>query len=93
MATTCTINITFTDDITVKTEPVNQQRWITFSEKNPNYPSWGETVLVCDDKANMFIARHISGEFGVKWYNETNFECIKSSIVAWMPLPKPYEVD
>lgn len=76
-------------------ETVNSQPkiggWIPCSEK---YPEWGTTsYLVCLKNGGVFLALYLSsGEFKEISSMGTREFCENNPVVAWMPLPDPYEV-
>lgn len=61
---------------------LEEMKWIPCSEKLPDYD---ELVLATDDCYRVFIA----------WYSVTHGWCSDRYgccyVVAWMPLPDPYE--
>ena len=71
-------------------------KWIPVSEKMPND---GETVLACTEDGDLYIM-----SYATYWQDEyqvdvpvfvTSEESVRwdiGDIVAWMPLPEPYEV-
>ena len=86
----------------------NNNRWILMTERKPEFPKhslWGnkraiperakkyepfeEKYLVCTDKGNIYVANWYATADGEPfWYGK----CRGANIVAWMPLPEPYEV-
>ena len=65
--------------------------WIPCSER---LPSEDEEVLVCDKDGTMEVCDlekfgPVRGG-GLKWADKNGYECWLD-VVAWMPLPKPYE--
>lgn len=71
---------TIYDDI--KDSPV-QMRWIPVNEALPTEDG---TYMVCTDRGGVILTH---------WYNSGHFSStrINDHIVAWMPLPEPYEVE
>lgn len=84
---------------------VPTQRWIPCSERLPETD--GDYLLfgkVCEDEEEyQFIGSYDSGceQFGIweEQFDRTTLGCLGSeffeysSVVAWMPLPKPYKQD
>ena len=69
---------------------LEQTRWIPVSEK---LPPIAQRVLVSATNGEVFIARYHS--FGKWTFEPTGFSYAynKGSIIKWMPLPQPYEVE
>ena len=67
----------------------SRQTWILCSER---LPSEDEEVLVCDKDGTMEVcALEMFGRgVGLKWADKNGYECWLD-VIAWMPLPKPYE--
>lgn len=64
----------------------NPRGWIPVEER---LPETFTNVLTCDSYGNIHMMRHLSGDevpFGIREDNEKFYP-----VVAWMPLPKPYE--
>lgn len=69
---------------------VQPQRWIPVSEALPDR---GKTVLITNDKGNVRSGRFRGIEFwkddgGAYWIFKGN---TVEHVLAWMPLPEPYE--
>lgn len=75
----------------------NDNRWIPVSEKLPNLNDytgpkvWQKEVLITgylsfDDEKNLFVTTAFASDV----INKRVFDTI---IVAWMPLPKPYNAE
>ena len=69
-----------------------QQKWIPCSERLPKAGEYIEDVakyyLVQNEYGDMLVARYTHGEY---WEQIYQSKPIGDEIVAWMPLPKPYE--
>lgn len=63
--------------------------WIPCSER---LPSEDEEVLVCDKDGTMEVCdlETFGRGVGLKWTDKNGYECWLD-VIAWMPLPKPYE--
>ena len=66
--------------------------WIPCSEK---YPEWGtKSYLVCLKNGGIFLALYLSsGEFKEISSMGTREFCENNPVIAWMPLPEPFEVE
>ena len=68
-----------------------EPRWISVSEK---LPKDFETVIASVDKGYVYPEARYSKEKGWEWAYESGAEIwkkIECDVIAWMPLPKPYE--
>lgn len=63
-----------------------EQHWIPCGEK---LPEEGKQVLVCDDFGSVYIAEY-EASFDGRWCEPVEYQ-YSYDIVAWMPLPEPYQ--
>ena len=65
-----------------------EPNWIPVSEK---LPEERVNVLICDIDGDVYIAYmwNIIYANRIAWSDASSFDNIKS-VIAWMPLPKPY---
>lgn len=72
-------------------QALKRQQWIPCSER---LPEAGEVVLVCGKRAGIYTAVYNTPETSWRsgWWklNSKSHNCMPD---AWMPLPKPYEVE
>lgn len=71
------------------------QKWIPVSERLPKAGEYVDDIddvakyyLVQNEYGDMLVARYTHSEY---WEQIYKMEPIADEIVAWMPLPKPYE--
>ena len=73
-------------------DPVEQEpRWIPVSER---LPEDFETVIASTDNGTVYPEARYSKEKGWEWAYESGAEIwmeIECDVVAWMPLPAPFE--
>lgn len=62
-----------------------EQRWIPCSERLPDR---GDEVLITTVAGILYIA--LRNNNGDGWQTE-NYYLFENEVLAWMPLPKPYE--
>ena len=72
----------FKDHCTTSPQALEQTRWIPVSER---LPKWGEEALTIDNDGNYEV-NHIMDDESNEWFYDDD-------IVAWMPLPKPYNTE
>jgi hypothetical protein len=65
-----------------------QPRWIPFSERLPEVRQW----VLCQCRAGIMDVLRLT-EDGSWYKGYPNAEYMGGFVVAWMPLPKPYEGD
>lgn len=78
---------------------MESDRWIPVEDALPEVhqyvddgAAWDESddVLICDKRGNMFVANwEVDSEYAKYWVDEGGMEF--RDVVAWQPLPKPYE--
>ena len=74
---------------------IDQQKWIPIYERLPNEQDY----IPCYEAPNGVVWYCTSeGLIGLGWYYEStwewanlNNEAIVGDVIAWMPLPKPYQ--
>jgi hypothetical protein len=69
-------------------------KWIPCSERLPKADEYNGDVakyyLVQNEYGDMLVARYTHGDY---WEQIYQLEPIGDEIVAWMPLPEPYEAE
>lgn len=65
------------------------QQWIPCSER---LPEEFKRVLCCTDMREMFLARVYIFDDGNYSFDDEDGMAWEGNVVAWMPLPDPYEV-
>lgn len=81
-------NLAIAFDIVVDAPTIEVPKWIPCSERLPNND---EEVIVSveDDRAdNIFKYTTTAWRYGDVWVSDNERIC---GIIAWMPLPQPYE--
>jgi hypothetical protein len=67
-------------------------QWTPCTERLPGY----QTVLLCCEKKSgrycMVVGKMID-DYGDMWVEDLYGDDIDMKVIAWMPLPKPYEVN
>ena len=69
----------------------HERKWIPITEKRPEKEGWYLVFYPYDQQYevarwNFEVAHDYEGFFSVEWASSDD-------VVAWMPLPAPYEVD
>lgn len=73
-------------DIVLLPPVTPQPKWIPVSERLPQY---GKEVLTCSNGGFIEIQSR-EGTYGY-WENQHGDWSVADEVIAWMPLPKPYE--
>ena len=66
----------YTDEGVTTADIVEQTRWIPVSERLP-------------EKDDLYLINFDDGEYELDYFSKDAFSY--SGVIAWMPLPKPYE--
>ena len=66
---------------------LREPNWIPCSERLPEI---GQTVL-CQCRANIMELLKLDSE--MDWYKYAEHVYMNGFVIAWMPLPEPYEAD
>ena len=64
-----------------------ESKWIPVSERLPKY---GHVVLWCNEYGSVFTSA-ITGNIGYSWH--IGRKHWGADVVAWMPLPEPWEAE
>ena len=64
---------------------LKEPQWVPYSERLPEED--GRFLVFLPDRNGTFMCADF---LGGKWYPD-DYECTSNHVIAWMPLPKPYE--
>ena len=67
--------------------PSAERQWIPVSERMPEN---GQYVLFCDIDEDIMLGYHVKGRPDTHFSQDGSWDDMKN-VLAWMPLPKPYE--